>query len=521
MRPQQARVLSWLLPALLAGMGCILILARTAQGPGTTGDSVSYVMGAQSLLQGEGYSRLSGGGEHLPITGFPPGYSAILAAVSAVGGDPYQMARILNAVLFGLNIFLAGIIVSRSTRSWLAASLASAFLLLSDDLIHIHSWVMSEGLFVFWMLLGFLLLEACLVSSGWMLAGFVGLTAAAATLTRYVGLSVAAAQGLALLLLGTAPHRRRWVQAIVFTLAGAIPVLVWFGRNAVLAGTATNRGLGYHPLEPALVTAFLGTANAWFFPLALGIPRALRAAISVALMLGVGVAFILAADHDRRHPADPDLRQRRIIPWLMVFFLPAYGAILLANSMFLDASTSPSGAARYLSPAYIGLVVFLVTAGHYLYTRRAPRSWMRSLAGSLAVFFLLLHAVQASMFGVFSPPNLGYTDIRRSMPSTIAELQQVGEDRLLIANNVELIYVLTGRPAYALPIVFDHYRQVYREDFAQQIQLNRQRLADGALILIYGAPDEFEQVALDQLDVVPIREFPKITVYADPQAQIP
>jgi hypothetical protein len=519
-RTPRTRVLPWLLPLLLAAIGCILILARTAIGPGTTGDSVSYVMGAESLRSGEGYSRLSGAGENLPITGFPPGYSVVLAAATQIGGDPYQAGRLLNALLFAANIFLAGVIVFRGTRSWLAGSLASAFLLLSDDMIHIHSWIMSEGLFIFLILVGLLLLEVCLRSGGWLPAACLGLLAAAATLTRYVGLSVGAAEGLALLLLGTTPRRKRWIQAVVFSLALLLPVVAWFGRNGALAGTTVNRGLGYHPLESELVTAFLGTANAWFFPLALGLSRMARAAMSVAIAAGIGIAFLVTAALDRRAGTNSDVRQRTILPWVMVFFLPAYGAILLANSMFLDASTSPSGAARYLMPAYVGMVLLLVSAGHYLCVRwRQPL--VRVTVVGLAILVLVLHAIQAWMFTTATPPNLGYTDLRHDMSSTIAELQAMGEGRLFIANNVELIYVLTGRPAYALPIVFDHYRQVYREDFAQQVELNRTRLADGALLLIYGTPDEFEKVALDELGVVAIREFPRITVYADPQARIP
>src|SRR3989304_2897316 len=122
---------AWLIiPAALA-VG--LALVQTRFGPGASGDSVHYLMGAQSLIAGNGYSRVSGGGELRPITGFPALYSLVLAGLGATGLDLIDAAGGLNVVLFGMNAFLLGLIILRHTHSIPAAPLGAVLFLASDS----------------------------------------------------------------------------------------------------------------------------------------------------------------------------------------------------------------------------------------------------------------------------------------------------------------------------------------------------------------------------------------------------
>ena len=99
---RSSRTLLIVLTAIaLCGVG--LLLFHTRNGPGITGDSVSYVMGAENMIMGRGYSRTAGGGEAVPITGFPPGYSTALVLFSWISPDFFSVGRILNALLFGFN----------------------------------------------------------------------------------------------------------------------------------------------------------------------------------------------------------------------------------------------------------------------------------------------------------------------------------------------------------------------------------------------------------------------------------
>ena len=131
----------------LVGAGMALYLTR--DGAGATGDSAWYLMGAQNLLAGNGFARTSGGGELRAISHFPPIYSGVIATISATGIAPIDGARYLNSLLFAANILLVGFIIFKVTRSVVAMILGALLVMASVSLIEIHSWVMSEPLYIF------------------------------------------------------------------------------------------------------------------------------------------------------------------------------------------------------------------------------------------------------------------------------------------------------------------------------------------------------------------------------------
>ena len=116
------------LTIILAIAGMAAVTYQTQAGPGVTGDSVHYVMGALNLLSGNGYSRYSGGWEPVPITGFPPLFSLLLAGAGFFTTDLFNAARIINILLFGLNIFMVGFLTHRFTRNTTSALIASILL---------------------------------------------------------------------------------------------------------------------------------------------------------------------------------------------------------------------------------------------------------------------------------------------------------------------------------------------------------------------------------------------------------
>ena len=84
---------------------------------------------------------------------------------------------------------------------------------------------------------------------------------------------------------------------------------------------------------------------------------------------------------------------------------------------------------------------------------------------------------------------------------------------MIISNDIELVYVLVDRPAYAFPITFDHYQQVYREDLEEQIAFVRGLLKDGGRIIYFGELEGNAQLLLDQLGAVEETMFEGATLY--------
>ena len=90
-----------LLTAAIAALGAALVLGRVLPfGVRLTPDSAHYIAAARSLLAGEGL---------LGFDGSPsPLYPLLLAAASLGIFDPVVVAGPLNAILFGLTVFVVG-----------------------------------------------------------------------------------------------------------------------------------------------------------------------------------------------------------------------------------------------------------------------------------------------------------------------------------------------------------------------------------------------------------------------------
>jgi hypothetical protein len=85
---------------------------------------------------------------------YPPLFPLFLAAIHWLGGpDCVIGARWLNACLFGMNIFMVGLLIYRYTGAvWLTVA-GSLWMLVKIDVLNIHSMAMAEPLFIFWALL--------------------------------------------------------------------------------------------------------------------------------------------------------------------------------------------------------------------------------------------------------------------------------------------------------------------------------------------------------------------------------
>ena len=117
MSAQKSR-LTFYIPLTILVLGAMATLyICTPAGVGLANDSVAYIAGARSILQGMGYSDIWLDSSLEAITHYPPLLSLTLAAIGTLGIDPLRGARILNILLFGANTGLMGILGSRLALS--------------------------------------------------------------------------------------------------------------------------------------------------------------------------------------------------------------------------------------------------------------------------------------------------------------------------------------------------------------------------------------------------------------------
>jgi len=511
----------WLLLAVLASAS---VLYLTRLGPGAGGDSTSYLMGAENLLLGNGFSRYSGGYEIRPITGFPPVYSAALAAAGLTGLELVAAARLLNAALFGANVALTAAMVHSLTRSTWGSVLAGLLFLARTTELELHSWVMSEPLFIFLSLVSVCLIGRYLHEAGlaWLIAA--GTVTALACLTRYVGVALVGAGLVGMALFGPSDMRRRGRDGLIFAGLSLVPLLMWLARNTAAAGTAVNRGLSYHPMDPELVRLFLADISSWFVPHQVPLPTGVRATLAIvfaAVVLGGFVVVLrrrwLQWDRTRLLMVGPAGTKLAAVPWLLALYAAGGLFITWLNSTLLDAATTAAAPSRYLAPVFAAvLILFVSVAVHLPRVVGAPRRLGR-IGAAAGIALLALYMYNSLGFFRDPLPRLGYTGRKLLSPELVAALAQIPTESTIVSNNPELIYVLAGRPAYVRPIHYDPYQAEYRDDYELQFAQLEDQLGRGGVFVVFDELEPDDREVIDRLDLELIQEFPTASIYGHPK----
>ena len=511
-KPHREKLIWLALALLVAAGGVVAVLYKTRYGPGASGDSVYYLMGARNLLSGNGFSRYSGGWEAIPITGFPPFFSVLLAGIGLLGENLFAGARYLNALLFGANIFLVSLMVFRYTRSVTAGVVSALLILTSESMLLYHSWVMTEALFIFLMLCSLHALVQYFETGGLAALIFSALMMAAATLTRYVGLAIVGTAGLSILVLNRSGFTKRVLHAFLLGLVSVLPFILWLYRNSLVSSSLVNRQVIFHLISGEVVLGFISEAVSWFSPRILQLPRLFDAALFLVGAIMIPAVFFSLEIRRGVLRRDVNWQGGSILPWLLILFIPTYILLLILNTSLFDASTSLAATRRYLLPVFTAVVVLMTCVVHRFVAVRVGWTPLKSLSLLAAVLLIGLNGLEAGRYLRDPNQDMGYTSIKRAWYQVVDQINEIDSSHLFISDNVELFYFLADRPAYALPISYDNYTQQARQDYDQQVAATQERLDKGAVIVLFYPQGDRSQV-LARLDVVQLNEFPQAVFY--------
>ncbi len=485
-------------------LGMAAVFHQTRFGPYAGGDSVRYVMTAANLGDGYGYTRTSGGGEHIPETGFPPFFSLVLAVVGIVSSDLFAVSRWMNAILFGLNVFVVGILIYRNTSSPWPSLIGASLVMVTRYQVIIHSSVMSEGLFILLMLLTLYCLSWYLDSYKYPILVAAAILAALGTLTRFVGFALVATGATGLLLLSSTSWKRRAGDMVMYCAISFLPVLIWLRRNASVGGSMTNRQWIYHPMRPEVLQGYIIVVANWVVPPILVFTYRLRLLIvAVAGLLGPGI-YLFRRMRSVWKTRALDRGRFFSLPWLLMMFITAYLGVLMINSTFLDAATTSSAPPRYLSPLYVTFIVLIVVTIYW----NVVESRLSKIVSILALLFAVLVVIfkaQPTLELMREPePKLGYRGFGASFPYLLEALEEIDPSRPLMTNNPELLYALIERPAYMWPIYYDAYQLTYNDDYDKAVDSARALMKSGGVLVVFGKPEDYEMRVVDLLEVEPL-----------------
>jgi hypothetical protein len=340
--------------------------------------------------------------------------------------------------LFGVNIFVGGLLVKRMGAGSGFALLAAAWFALAENAIDAHAAAMSEALCLSCTLLALLATVIYLDNRRlrWLVAS--GVLAALACLARYAALPLVAAIALALFALPRGQKLpRRLGDAGLFGLISLIPPALYLLRSALLLGRPF-----YYPAytsEPFTLenlTWYLYNTLSWFVPGRLIRDRELLAGAAVVFLVAVGVIVLWV--NRRRFPGDrPDLS---VGLWLLLLYA-------LMNYLMLFFARGLAGLAAYNARYLVLPLLALLLALAYLLDR-IWQSGGRLARGSVAVIgviFLAYYGYRAVDFTrSMYETGQGYLNIGWHQSETVPYLKAHAESSLVATGDVG-IYFWTGR----------------------------------------------------------------------------
>ncbi len=494
------RIASFLSLFLIAVTGTFLLLNATPEGLALSDDSIGYIAGARSILAGNGYREawLASNG---PVTHFPPGFPSALAFFGLFGLDPLRGTRFVNALLFGVNAGLLGILVWRMTPSLMAGLVIALLFVGSGDMLQVHGFAMSEPLFIFFSLLSLWMFDLYFKrhpspvgrptgvlrkwgrGEGWLLlcAAFTGM----AYLTRYSGLALVAAYVVALFFLH-ADWKKRLASAGIF-LAGFFPwALGWAVRNEIVAENATNRALFWHPIPAENWTRAFRVFSNFFIPVEEWRRTLFQAGVIewlTAIVLGAVLAWtllkgweFLSKPHQPSTGERSGIESRPVIAFTTALFMFAYIASILASMTLFDAATPFE--LRIIAPVFVCLMILFV----YFIARLKDKRREAAVVLVLVVLGFSFYR-QSNVFARWSKSGLGYASFQWYDSQAMEFLRALPDDVIIYTDEPAAVYLYTGRGAVVLPDRYDSATAQARTGFEQGVIRMQAEINEGKAVL--------------------------------------
>ena len=440
-----AKLVPYILLIIVVGIGMFLVWYSTVWGAGLISDSFQYTASARSLASDNGFSLPFGEGELQPMTKYPPMFSILLAGFELLGGAALQGARILNILLFGLNIIL----VFYSTRKLAHANgfalLAAVLFAVSFVMIEVHSWALSEPLYISLSLTAILLIQKYFEETKVTWIVLAALAASSAFLTRYAGASLVLAMGI-ILLLNRSAVKQRVRDLLFFGGIATLPIALWSLRGYLLTRTLNDRTLAFHPLTVKNYVSAIDVIYGWLFPKPMveGAEKIFLAFTAVALIL----LFLLFWRSRKESTAGllQDFRPEKRISLLHGIYIIFYGAVIFASKTWLDADIGLSD--RILSPMLVSMLILLAAGLSFLWNNYGIVRPFVVLAG----LGLLAYYVAGTVVSVQGFHDTGLGIARRGWNrSDVIQSLRSYPDTPMYTNSNSSLYLWSDRAGYGIP----------------------------------------------------------------------
>ena len=483
-------------------LAVLIVWLATRFGIGVLPDSTVYIDAARNLLDGRGLVALTGRGEFKPLTHYPPLYPALLALLTRAaflfGGVSIEtVARVLNGLLFGANVLLVGTAIKSCARDsfWLPV-LGALLTLTAPDIVGIHTFALTEGLFIFLSFSGLVLLSRYIDSrrGTWLV---VSATAVAmALLTRYVGIALVITGILVLLFVNGRTFRGRCFDALSFGLISCAPLALWAIRNMRVGEGVSDREFVFHPAGLRQVVVGLSTVSSW---LLLGKVRTdLRIIFFVVEIAAAGLfvfflrrrrqANVAARDYHPDNPASGEMFRTHggSSPLLIILliFIVSYMGVLIFTASFVDADTVLDH--RALVPVHVATIVLCCGLAWKTFESFKQRPAIRATFVAIAIVFVVCYSIRGAIWLIQTRQDgQGYASHAWKESQTISHVKNLPAGVPIYSNGYDAIYYLTRRPAIYIPEKVKHGTGRDNGNYATEVESMGRVLQEHRGVLVY------------------------------------
>ena len=491
-------ILGFLIVAIAGFLTIIFITIKW--GIGLSPDSAGYLAAARNIINGNGINILFDkygnplmtwlpwrDHEIVHLFPWPPFYPAVLSIFGFIKANLFLTARFLNAFLFGLNIFLIIYLIKKYLKSTFLAGFAAIILIVSKDMLSIHSLFWSEPLFIFLGLMGFVFLFYFLENKKILFLLISSLFFGLAFFTRTIGISLIATSAIAVLLYSEMKPKKKIIYTVLSVFTGFLPFSIWTLMNRINYGSSPAEFI-FHPLGSNAYINILDTLSLWVIPDKAS-PKIRIILVSVLIFVMIIISLFITYKN-RKQKIDSDYRLNSKIICTLLFFILFYFIALLSARYFFNNAINPSDV-RMLLPVLI--IIFLV----FLFAIKRIIDFYNNENGIkilIYVFFGIMLTTSVLNTNAINIFRNGHASRVWYNSETITELIKIQNVNIPIyTNEPAVIYLFAERGSYQLPLKRNIHTNRENANFAKELENELAIIKDnnGIIVLFDGGWDIF------------------------------
>ena len=441
---------------LLGILGGYTIFYSTHWGPWVFSDSTAYINAARNLIQGQGFGHVTPAGRFEYVSGHPPLYHLTLAFFGSIGMDILSAARWMNIVLFGLLILSLSVSVYLLSHSLALSTLIGSCILTSPILLDVFSGVMTEPQFLFFGVLGLVLLLFYIKSNSRLLIFAAAIASSLSMLGRYPGLAFILAGVAFILSFSKENWRHRIKDAFYYLSLSIAPTIIWLLWVYTRPHTSPPRQFSFQlsNLWDALAPLRLDMVNVlWgWVPFSEYMPEIpyrhkllLFGFVSLCLIILLILALRKIKTRGQNWRSNNFLRIASVFALLFIafFFVIAFFYTFLA--------LKPGLIDRTLLPFQVAGIVTIFSFIYFFgdaWSKKKHAQLFSLALGLLIISSFLPHSID--IVSTYHDKGSGFTSERWRSSGTIAAVEQLPPDTPIITNDPDAILFLLERPAYEI-----------------------------------------------------------------------